>query len=94
MDETYGNDYITIMDEDGFEIELEHLDTFEMNGEVYFALLPSDVEEDSDEYGVVMLKVIEEDGEELFIDIEDDDELKAAFELYVKRCENDSVEID
>ena len=41
MSEEYGNDFITLTDEDGNEIELEHLDTVEYNGQTYLAFLPA-----------------------------------------------------
>ena len=84
MDNEYGNDFITLTDENGNEVELEHLDTFEMNDEVYAAFFPADMNEDDDDFGVVILKVIEEDYEELLIDIENETELNAAFELFLE----------
>lgn len=35
MSEEYGNDFVVLTDEDGREIELEHLDTVEYNGQTY-----------------------------------------------------------
>ena len=71
MSEEYGPDFITVTDEDGNEFELEHLDTLEYNGETYMAFFPAvedgkDVEEvDLDEeYGLIIMKVVEVDGEE------------------------------
>ena len=42
MDE-YGNDFIVLTDEDGNEVELEHMDTVEYNGEVYMAFIPAEM---------------------------------------------------
>ena len=39
MSEEYGNDFITLTDEEGNQIELEHLDTLEYNGETYMAFV-------------------------------------------------------
>ena len=73
MSEEFGPDFITVTDEDGNEFELEHLDTLEYNGQTYMAFFPAvegkedgsveDVDLD-EEYGLVILKVIEADGEE------------------------------
>ena len=41
MSEEYGNDFVVLTDEDGREIELEHLDTVEYNGQTYMAFLPT-----------------------------------------------------
>ena len=40
MDE-YGSDFITIVDDDGNEYELEVLSTLEYNGEIYLAVVPA-----------------------------------------------------
>ena len=45
MDNEYGSDYMTIMDEDGTEFELEVLSTLEYNGCTYLAVTPAGVEE-------------------------------------------------
>ena len=47
MSEEYGNDYVTLTDENGNELELEHLDTLEYNGNTYMAVIPADDGSDS-----------------------------------------------
>ena len=37
----YGSDFITIVDEDGTEYELEVLTTLEYNGDSYMAVIPA-----------------------------------------------------
>ena len=32
MSEEYGNDFVTLIDEDGNEVEVEHIDTVEYEG--------------------------------------------------------------
>jgi hypothetical protein len=39
MSEEYGNDFITLTDEEGNQLELEHLDTLEYNGATYMAFV-------------------------------------------------------
>ena len=85
MENEYGNDFVTVVDEDGNEIELEHLDTAEIDGELYMAFVPADMDEDDEDFGLIILKVVEEDGEEAFVTIEDEDELKKAFDLFMER---------
>ena len=49
MADNYGSDYITIVDEDGTEFELEVLMSMEYNGSVYQAVIPAvDADEDAD----------------------------------------------
>ena len=45
MSEDFGSDFITIVDDDGTEFELEVLDTMDYNGETYKAFLPADMDE-------------------------------------------------
>ena len=85
MSEEFGNDYITIIDDDGNEFELEHLDTIELGDSLYMAFLPADMDENDDEFGLVILKVVEEDGEESFVSIDDEDELTAVHEAFMSR---------
>lgn len=33
MSEEYGNDYVVLTDEDGNEVEFQHIDTVEVDGE-------------------------------------------------------------
>jgi len=85
MSEEFGNDYITIIDDDGNEFELEHLDTIELGDSLFMAFLPADMDENDDEFGLVILKVVEEDGEESFVSIDDEDELTAVHEAFMSR---------
>lgn len=85
MSGDFGNDFITIMDEDGVEIEMEHLDTFDIDGRLYMCFLPADMDEDDENYGVMIFKVITEDGEEILYPVDDDDELERAFDIYLER---------
>ena len=68
MSEDFGPDFLTVTDEDGNELTLEYVDTLVHNGQTYTAFFPA-VEEGADEdaadYGLVILKTIVENGEEL-----------------------------
>ena len=78
------NRHIVILtDDEGNEVEFEHIDTVEMNEEMYVLLLP--VKEPDD--GVVILKFEEADGEEILVGVEDDEEAQAVLDLY-----NSSIE--
>ena len=81
MSNEYGSDYITIVDEDGTEYELEVLSTLEYNGGTYLAVVPANAEED-DELEVSILKSVEdEDGEPILCAIEDELELESVYTL-------------
>ena len=79
MTDEFGPNFITITDEDGAEYELEVLTTLEYNGDSYMAVIPAGQEDAQLE--VSILKSIEEDGEPLLCAIEDENELKAVYDL-------------
>ncbi len=81
MADEYGSDFITIVDEDGTEYELEVLNTVEYNGVSYLAVIPADNGEADTDLEISILKSIEEDGEPLLCAIEDEEELQAVYEL-------------
>lgn len=83
MSEEYGSDFMTIEDEEGNEFELEHLDTIDFEGSVYMAFLPAELDEDDPDYGIVILKVEDKDGEQLLISVDDDDELDRVYERFM-----------
>lgn len=89
MSEEYGPDFITITDEDGNEFELEHLGTLELNGTMYMSFVPADMDEDDEDFGLILLKVVEKDGEELLADIDDQQELDAVYEKFMEELFED-----
>ena len=89
MDGEYGNDYITVTDEEGNEFELEHLDTAEIDGELYMAFLPADMDEDNEDFGIVILKVTVEDDEEVLTTIEDENLLNTVYAHFIERLSDD-----
>ena len=90
MGEEYGGDFISITDEDGNEFELEHLDTIEYNGQTYMAFFPA-VEEEKEvedidldeEYGLIILKVVEETGEEQLSTLDSEEELELVYQQFM-----------
>ena len=84
MSEDFGGDFITIVDDDGQEFELEVLDTMDYNGKTYTAFLPTNMDEDDPEFGMIILRsVLDEKGEELFESVDDDDELQDVYEHFM-----------
>lgn len=84
MSEEYGGDFITIIDDDGQEFELEVLDTMDYNGETYTAFLPADMDENDPDYGIIILRVVQdENGEDLYESIDDDDQLQDVYEHFM-----------
>ena len=83
MSEEYGNDIISVIDDDGNEIMLEVIDTIDYKDSSYGLFLPADMDENDPDYGWVILRIVEEDGEEVFEDIESDDELNEVYEKFM-----------
>ena len=81
MAEDFGSDFMTIMDEDGTEYELEVLSTLEYNGCTYLAVIPATDGDEKEDLTVSILKSVEEDGESILCAIEDDEELEAVYGL-------------
>ena len=78
MEDLYGSDYITIVDEDGTEFELEVLYTAEYEGNTYHAVILAGAEEE-ERLNVSILKATEEDGEPLLCAVEDEEELERVY---------------
>ena len=79
MADNYGSDFITIVDEDGTEFELEVLSSIEYNGSTYLAVVLAGAEEADLE--VSILKSVEEDGEPILCAVEDEIELETVYNL-------------
>mgnify|MGYP003486119544 FL=1 len=80
MSDQFGSDFMTIVDEDGTEFELEVLSTLEYNGATYLAVIPAGNEEE--DFQVSILKSVEEeDGDSILCAIEDEQELEAVYDL-------------
>ena len=92
MSEEYGPDFITLTDDEGNEFEMEHLGTLEYNGTVYMSFVPADMDEEDEDFGLILLKVVEKDGEELLADIDDENELNAVYEQFMETLFDDEDE--
>ena len=79
MIDHYGSDFMTIVDEDGEEYELEVLSTLELDSGTYLAVIPAGLEED-EAPEVSIVKSVEEDGEPILCAIEDEAELQSVYD--------------
>ena len=95
MSEDFGPTFITVTDEDGQEIVLEFVSTLEYNGQTYQAFFPAETEgeePDEEDTGLVILKVIHEDGEDLLSTLDSDEELDAVYDLFMESLFSDEEE--
>ena len=81
MEDQYGSDFITIVDEDGTEYELEVLSTLEYDGNTYLAVIPAGEHAEEFQLEVSILKSVEEDEEPILCASEDEEELHAVYDL-------------
>lgn len=88
MDDVFEPTYFTITDEDGQEFEMEILDEVEMDGKLYYAMVQADATDEETEE-VIILRVEQEDGEDVLVTPDDDDEAERAFQLFMDRLYQD-----
>ena len=87
MSEEFGPTFITITDDEGTEHVLEFVDMLEHNGQTYQAFFPAETggeDEDDPDNGLVILKVIHEDGEDLLSTLDSDEELETVYDLFME----------
>jgi len=89
MENEYGSDYVTLTDDEGKEEEFEHLATIDYEGETYMAFTPVNSAEDEETAEVVILKVEEEDGEDMLVTVDDEELLDKVFEKFLEMEDND-----
>ena len=93
MQDNFGSDFMTIVDEDGTEYELEVLSSLEYNGATYLAVVPAvDAEEDVDLEVSILKSVDDEDGEPLLCAIEDQQELETVYQLIMDQLYEEDEE--
>ncbi|MBD9225546.1 MAG: DUF1292 domain-containing protein [Clostridiales bacterium] len=96
MSEDFGPNFITLTDEDGNDIELEYVDAIEVDGQTYMAFFPT-VDDEADEaaaedFGLVILKSVTENGEELLSTLDSDEELDKVYDLFMEQLMADEDE--
>jgi len=80
------NNILTFYDENNEAIELEIVDSFELSNKKYAALATPESENDDESEVYIMRIESETSGEDVFVTIDDDDELDRAFEMFKDRC--------
>ena len=92
MSDEYGSDFITIVDEDGTEFELEVLTTLEYNGSSYLAVTLA-TDDKTENLEVSILKSVDEGEEDpVLCAIEDEAELETVYNLIMEQLYEDEEE--
>ena len=91
MSEDFGPTFITVTDDDGKEIVLEFVDALEHDGQMYqaFFLAETEGEEEDPDTGLVILKVLHEDGEDILSTLDSDEELERVYDLFMENLFDD-----
>lgn len=93
MEEEQGN-LVTLIDENGKEVEFDLLMTFDYEGKRYAALLPVDQVEGVGEDEVVLLEIVKKDGEEAYLPIESPILLDEVFDEFNELFEEEIAKND
>ena len=85
----YTPELFELVDEEGNKKNFELIDAAELNGEQYFAMVPAIEDDDflNADCDPVILKAIEDNGEEILASIDDDDEFEAVSEFFLQRMQ-------
>ena len=85
MSEDFGPTFLTVTDEDGQELVLEFMDALEVDDQLYQAFFPAETEGEEDpDAGLVILKVLHEDGEDILSTLDSDEELEKVYDLFME----------
>lgn len=95
MSEEFGPTFVTVTDDDGQELTLEFVAALELNGTEYQAYFPTESEDEDEENpdnGLIILKVLHEDGEDLLSTCDTEEELEAAYDAFMEELFDDEEE--
>ena len=95
MSEEFGPTFVTATDDDGQELTLEFVAALELNGTEYQAYFPTESEDEDEENpdnGLIILKVLHEDGEDLLSTCDTEEELEAAYDAFMEELFDDEEE--
>lgn len=85
----YTPELFELVDENGNKKAFELIDAAEIDGEQYFAMVPAAEDEDylESDCDLVILKSIEDNGEEILASIDDDDEFDTVSGFFLERLQ-------
>lgn len=86
MSEDFGPTFLTVTDEEGNELVLEFMDALEYNGQLYQAFFPAETEgeEPEEESGLIILKVVDVNGEEQLSTLDTEEELEEVYDQFME----------
>lgn len=85
----YTPELFELIDDEGNKKNFELIDAVELDGEQYFAMVPAIEDDDflNADCDLVILKSIEDNGEEILASIDDDDEFDKVSAFFLQRMQ-------
>ena len=84
--------FVDLTDEEGNNFKLEIVGDVEYEGELYRVFLPTDMDEDDPDYGFIILKCTEVDGEEMLDSVDDEELLEKVYAVFMEELFDDEDE--
>lgn len=92
--------FISVSDEDGNEFELEQIATVGLNGITYYVMYPAveedeetgepiEIDADDEEFGLIIMKIIQENGEDILSTTDSEEEEEAVYNLFMEHLYED-----
>lgn len=95
MNNEMENNVLTFQDEEGNDVELEIIDAFEISQTQYVALVSVEEAAEDQEEEVFLMRIEEdENGDDILIQVTDEEELETAFETFKERMADEFDIID
>lgn len=86
---TQEDEVLTLTDEEGNEHEFSVIDIIEMDGSEYAILLPLEGGEEDQDEAIILRIDSDDDGNEVLVDIEDDEEWEKVADTWASMVEED-----
>jgi len=87
-----GENILELTDDEGNQVQFEHLMTFEYGERFYVSLLPITPLEDFEDGEVLIMRVEENDDEEMFMPVETEEELEGAWNAFLELYNDEDEE--
>jgi uncharacterized protein YrzB (UPF0473 family) len=88
---TDGNEVLTLTDEEGNEHQFSVIDIIEMDNSEYAILLPLESGEEEEEEAIILRIDTDDDGNEILVDIQDDDEWEKVADTWASMVEDEEA---
>ena len=84
--------FVDITDEERNNFKLEIVGDVEYEDELYRVFLPTDIDEDDPDYGFIILKCTQVDGEEMLDSVDDEELLEKVYAVFMEELFDDEDE--